>query len=87
MLVPHGTLILLGVPEEKMSLSAFEFVGQHRSITGSLIGSIGDIKSMLNFASKHGVKPWIVVKKMSEVNEGIAMVRTNQVKYRVVLKN
>lgn len=87
MLRPMGTLVLLGVPEEKMSLSAFEFVGQHRSITGSLIGTIADVTAMLAFAAKHNVKPWIKVMPMKEANEGIEMVKKNQVKYRIVLKN
>lgn len=87
MLKPHGTLCLLGVPEQKMSLSAFEFVGLHRSITGSLVGTIADIKDMLAFAAKHSVKPWIQIMDMKDVNKGIEMVRKNQVKYRVVLKN
>lgn len=42
---------------------------------------------MLVFAAKHGVKPWIQVLPMTDVNKGLEMVRKNNVKYRVVLTN
>jgi len=65
----------------------FVTLGQHRSITGSLIGTMEDVTAMLAFAAKHNVKPWIKIMSMKEANEGITAVKNNQVKYRIVLKN
>jgi alcohol dehydrogenase (NADP+) len=54
---------------------------------GSNIGSIQDIKDMLEVASKKNVRAVIQKLPMAKVNEGIKMVRDGSVRYRVVLEN
>ncbi|KAE9162006.1 hypothetical protein PF004_g30634, partial [Phytophthora fragariae] len=51
------------------------------------IGSIQDIKDMLELASKENVRPMIQKLPMSKVNEGLDMVRDGRVRYRVVFEN
>jgi D-arabinose 1-dehydrogenase-like Zn-dependent alcohol dehydrogenase len=87
MLAPFGVLCLLGIPEEQMTLSAIQFVGMQRSVTGSMVGSIETINEMFAFAAKHSIKPWIQVMAMEKANEGIQLVKDNKAKYRIVLKN
>ena len=77
----------MGAPENALSFNPFMVVGYQRTIVGSLIGSISDIKDMLAFSAKHGVKPWVTTMKMGEVNQALTLVRENKVKYRIVLKN
>lgn len=78
--------VLVGLPEDQLSVKPFTLTGSRIHITGSNIGSSTEIKEMLEFASKHDVRPWIELMPMSQVNEGIKKVQDNDVKFRVVLE-
>lgn len=78
--------VLVGLPEDELKFKPFLLVGERPNITGSSIGSTVEIKEMLEFASKHDVRPWIELMPMSQVNEGIKKVNDNDVKFRVVLE-
>jgi len=77
---------LVGLPEEDVRIHPFVLTGHRPHVTGSSIGSTVEIKEMLEFASKHDVRPWIELMPMSQVNEGIRKVNENDVKFRVVLE-
>jgi alcohol dehydrogenase (NADP+) len=83
----RGTLIMVGLPNDKVNFHAFSVVAKGAKFTGSAIGSIADIKDMLKLASEKNVRPVIQKLPMSEVNKGIEMVRNGSVRYRVVLEN
>ncbi|MDR2993070.1 MAG: hypothetical protein LBV11_04445, partial [Bacillus cereus] len=83
----EGKIILLAVPETPISISAGSIVMKAISVTGSLIGTIKDVKQTLEFAAKHNVRPLINEFPMTQVNEGVQYVRDGKVRYRVVLKN
>jgi len=70
-----------------MSIHAFTLLGAQASVTASAIGSIDEIKSMLEFAAKHNIRPVIQQFKMADANKGIASVRDGSVRFRVVLEN
>ena len=77
---------IVALPEDTVSLPPPLFTGSRVNVCGSSIGNLEEIKDMLQFASKHGVRPWIERMPMSQVNEGIRKVQENDVKYRVVLE-
>jgi len=83
----RGTFIALGVPEAKLEFMAGALVLKQISCTGSLVGSIQETQAMLEFASKHDVRPMIEILPMKQCNEGIKKVNENNVRYRVVLQN
>jgi D-arabinose 1-dehydrogenase-like Zn-dependent alcohol dehydrogenase len=62
-------------------------VGAQVNFTASGIGSIDEIKAMLDFADKHNVRPIIERIPMDKANEGIKKLRDGSVRYRVVLEN
>ncbi|KAL3665737.1 hypothetical protein V7S43_009170 [Phytophthora oleae] len=86
-LAVRGTCIMVGLPNDDVKFNAFGVVGKGASFKGSMIGSIQDIKDMLEVASKKNVRPVIQKLPMSKVNEGIQMVRDGTARYRVVLEN
>ncbi|ETI31464.1 hypothetical protein PPTG_06282 [Phytophthora nicotianae INRA-310] len=86
-LAVHGTVIMVGLPNDEIKFSPYPLVGKGLNFKGSAIGSIQDIKDMLELASKKNVRPVIQKLPMSKVNEGIQMVRNGTVRYRVVLEN
>jgi len=83
----RGTYCMVGAPEVPMPIPVFPLLMGEIKVTGSVIGSIGEIKDMLAFADKHNVRPIIERLPMSKANEGIKKLREGQVRYRVVLEN
>ncbi|KAE9056071.1 hypothetical protein PF010_g31902 [Phytophthora fragariae] len=64
---------MVGLPNDDVKLSPFFIVPRAVRVRGSCIGSIQDIKDMLELASKENVRPMIQKLPMSKVNEGLDM--------------
>lgn len=82
---PEGTLCFVGVPPSPASLPVLPLIMGTRSITGSPIGSPLKLREMLDVAARHGVKAQIEQFPISKVNDAIARVKKNHVRYRAVL--
>ncbi|KAG7377286.1 hypothetical protein PHYPSEUDO_011927 [Phytophthora pseudosyringae] len=87
LLRPRGTFIMVGLPNDKLICNPGSFVRDGKRLVGSKIGSPQDVKEMLDLASKENVRPIIQKLPMEQVNQGLAMVRSGKVRYRVVLEN
>jgi uncharacterized zinc-type alcohol dehydrogenase-like protein len=57
-----------------------------KSISGSAVGSNGEIAAMLNFAAEHKIGPQIERFPLQRANDAIDRVRKNRVRYRAVLE-
>jgi uncharacterized zinc-type alcohol dehydrogenase-like protein len=84
---PTGTLCFVGVPPSPVSVQAFPLVAGIRTITGSPIGSPHLLREMMDVAARHGVKAQTERFPMAKVNDAIAKVKKNKVRYRAVLAN
>lgn len=84
---PHGTLCLLGVPPNPVSAPVFPLVAGQRSIAGSPAGSPSMLQEMLRVAARHGVKAITEAFPMAKVNDAVAKLKKNQIRYRAVLGN
>jgi len=82
----NGTLCLLGLPKQAVTVLPTRLVFDQISITGSAGGSVADLRATLEFAARHKVKPEVEVFPMSSANEAVARLRDNKARYRVVLK-
>ncbi|KAL7683674.1 putative GroES-like superfamily, polyketide synthase, enoylreductase domain-containing protein [Plasmopara halstedii] len=78
----RGTCIMVGLPNTDVQFHAFGVVGKGAKFVGSNIGSIQNIKEMLQVAAEKNVRAVIQKLPMSKVNEGIKMVRDGTVRYR-----
>ncbi|KAG2795505.1 hypothetical protein PC112_g22613 [Phytophthora cactorum] len=87
LLRPRGTLIMVGLPNDELICSPGSFVRDGKRLVGSKIGSPLDVKEMLELASKGNIHSIIQKLPMEQVNDGLAMVRSGKVRYRVVLEN
>jgi len=83
----RGKVIILCAPEEKMIINPMSLLIKKASILGSSIGSTAQMKDMLEFASKHNVRPVIEKLPMNRVNDGIELVSSGRIRYRCVLEN
>ncbi|KAL8291237.1 hypothetical protein RQP46_002215 [Phenoliferia psychrophenolica] len=83
----EGTLVLLGVPEEK--LPAFygqSLIFKNLSVHGSFIGSTNEIRDMFALAASSGVRPWIQVRPMSDASQAAKDAENGLARYRYVLE-
>jgi D-arabinose 1-dehydrogenase-like Zn-dependent alcohol dehydrogenase len=87
LLRPRGTIVMLAVPDDNVTFAPFFLVPRGIKYVGSALGSIQDIKDMLQVASEKNVRPIIQKLPMTEANEGLRMVREGLARYRVVLEN
>ncbi len=84
-LAPKGRLHVVGAVLEPIPVAAFSLIMQQRSISGSPTGSPTDIKTMLDFASRHNVTPQTEHFPMSNINEAFARLESGMARYRIVL--
>ncbi len=85
-LAPNGTLCLVGLPEEDMRIPALPLILGNRRLVGSAVGSRTEMRAMLEFSTRHRIRPKIERFPMRDVNKALERLRKNQVRYRVVLE-
>ena len=87
LLRPGGVMIQVGLPEDGVfEIPAVPLIRGVR-LTGSLVGSPGEIRDMLRLAAEKGVKPWVTTRPMSEANKAIVDMHEGKARYRYVLVN
>ena len=86
-LKPNGVLCLVGAPPGLLQIPAAQLLTSQRAICGSDIGSRDAIREMLAFAADHGIGAQVETAPMADVNGALQRVRTNRVRYRMVLTN
>ncbi|KAK1946581.1 NADP-dependent alcohol dehydrogenase C 2 [Phytophthora citrophthora] len=86
-LASRGTCIMVGLPNDEVHFKPAQVVMKGAKFVGSHIGSIQDVKDMLELAAEKNVRPVVQKLPMSKANEGIQMLRDGKVRYRVVLEN
>jgi uncharacterized zinc-type alcohol dehydrogenase-like protein len=83
----NGKFCLLGFPEHQVSFAAVPLVFFQRSLVSSGIGSRLEIRKMLDFTARHGIRPQIELYPMRDVNVALERLKKNEVRYRAVLVN
>jgi uncharacterized zinc-type alcohol dehydrogenase-like protein len=85
-LKPKGRLHFVGATLEPLDIGVFSILGGQKSVSGSPVGSPETIKTMLDFANQHNIKPMVEMYPMSQVNEAIVHLESGKARYRVVLQ-
>jgi uncharacterized zinc-type alcohol dehydrogenase-like protein len=85
LLTLDGTMVMLGVPEEALSLRTFTLIAARRRLTGSNIGGIKETQEMLDFCAEHGFGSDIEIIDVKDVNAAWERVINSDVKYRFVI--
>jgi len=86
-LAPEGKLITVGAVSEPMGIPAFSMIAGGKSVGGSDTGSPAMVAKMLEFCTRHDIKPMVEYFPMSDVNKAVAHLESGKARYRVVLKN
>lgn len=80
-----GTMILVGLPDQPVPLSAGPLVMGRRRLAGSLIGGIRETQEMLDFCAEHGVASDIELIPIAKINEAYERMIKGDVRYRFVI--
>lgn len=80
-----GTMVIVGLPENDLTFSAFNLVGRRRRIAGSNNGGIPQTQEMLDFCGEHSLGADIELIGFDQVNEAWDRVVASDIKYRFVL--
>ncbi|RYP17470.1 hypothetical protein DL765_004516 [Monosporascus sp. GIB2] len=85
----NGTLVLVGAPDggELPKINAFSLLLKAVKISGSFIGSPGEVEEMLRLAVEKNVRPWIQERPLREANQAIVDMEEGKARYRYVLVN
>jgi propanol-preferring alcohol dehydrogenase len=84
-LAARGKLIVVGVPEDEIRLSAFPLVFGGRSIYGSLTGTAIDQEDTLAFSVLENVRPMIETAPLEEAADAYARMMQGKARFRMVL--
>ncbi len=84
-LSPSGKLLLVGAPQEPLSVNALQLVLPKRSIQGWPSGSAIDSEDTLRFSVLTGVRPMIEKYPLAKVNEAYDQMISGRARFRVVL--
>ena len=88
MLKVRGQFVQVGAPEDPIpAFRAYALIGKGVSISGSSIGSPAEIRDMLSFAEREGVRSWVQTRPMKEANQVIVDMEKGKARYRYVLVN
>src|SRR5580692_3428166 len=80
-----GSMVIVGLPEKDIPISAFALTAGRRSLAGSQVGGIRETQEMLDFCGKHGVASDIEVVPVQKINEAFERVLKSDVRYRFVI--
>lgn len=85
LLALDGTMVLVGLPENAISIGPFSLTSARRSLAGSAVGGIRETQEMLDFCSKHNIACDIELIPIQKVNEAYERVVRGDVRYRFVI--
>jgi uncharacterized zinc-type alcohol dehydrogenase-like protein len=84
---PYGVMHFVGIPDEVVNFDLFPLTLGRLTLSGSPIGSSNQMRVMLDFAAKHGIRPIIEEFTHSTANVALEKVRDGSIRFRAVLKN
>jgi len=84
-LAARGKLIVVGVPEDQIQLSAFPLVFGGRSIYGSLTGTPIDSEDTLAFSVLENIRPMIETLPLEQAGDAYARMIDGKARFRMVL--
>ena len=80
-----GTLVMVGIPTEPISIRTFSMAMARRRVAASNIGGIAETQEMLDFCAEHGFGADIETIDAKDINTAWERVINSDVKYRFVI--
>lgn len=84
-LAARGKLILVGVPNDPIQLSAIPLIFGGRSVYGSLSGTAIETEDVLSFSVMANIRPMIETARLEEAADAFARMMQGKARFRMVL--
>jgi len=81
----YGTMMVVGVPKENLSIHADTLIDRRASIRGWACGHAGDTADTLAFAAAHGIRPRIERYPLEAANDAVRAMVEGRARFRAVL--
>nr|WKU61911.1 demethyldihydrocorynantheine, demethylcorynantheidine synthase [Cephalanthus occidentalis] len=85
LLLPHGKLIVVGVPTEPFVLPVYPLLRGGKVVAGSSYGNLKQVQEMLDFAAEHNIVADAEVIPIDYINTAIKRIEKGDIKYRFVV--
>jgi alcohol/geraniol dehydrogenase (NADP+) len=83
---PHGTLCVVGMSGESLTVDPRRLLTGERSVAGGVTGPPAQIRLMLDFVARHGIRPAVETFPVARMEEALDHVRHGRARYRAVLE-
>ena len=82
---PGGTLCVVGIPPNAVTVAPFGLIGGEKRVVGGQPGSLVETAQMLEFSARHGVRPDVEPFPMAEADRALDHTRRGAARFRAVL--
>lgn len=80
-----GTMIVVGAPENGLTINPFSLILGRRKIVGSHIGSISETQEMLDYCAEHNIVSDIEIIPIQKISEAFERIIQGNVRFRFVI--
>jgi uncharacterized zinc-type alcohol dehydrogenase-like protein len=84
-LAVDGTLCVVGIPEGQLTIEPTSLIVGAKTLAGAGSGGTTETQEMLDFCAEHGIVADIEVVQPAGINEALARLANNDVRYRFVV--
>ncbi len=81
----NGTMIMVGISPEDLSLSVSGLISKRKTIAGSMIGGLRETQEMLDYCADKNIVSDVEVIAMKDINEAYERMIKGDVRYRFVI--
>ncbi len=82
----NGIMCIVGIPPQPYTpFTSDALIMQRKSLAGSLIGSIAEMKEMFEFCAQHGITSDVEIIPIQKINESFENIISKKVRYRYVI--
>ncbi len=85
-LAPKGRLVQVGMITNPMPIMSGQLITGQKQVGGSDTGSPHMTVKMLEFCTRHNIKPMVEYFKFDQINEAITHLKSGKARYRIVLE-
>ncbi|KAK8448469.1 hypothetical protein SEVIR_7G014100v4 [Setaria viridis] len=81
----NGKLVLVAAPDQPVELPSFPLIFGKRTVSGSMTGGLKETQEMLDLCGEHNITCDIELVSTDGINEALARLARNDVRYRFVI--
>lgn len=81
----NGKLVLVAAPDKPVELPSFPLIFGKRTVSGSMTGGMKETQEMMDLCGEHGITCDIELVSTDRINDALARLARNDVRYRFVL--